>query len=778
MKQIWQLTTYEIKLIVRSKTCWLLTLLAVALVLFPGFCLLMLELLVLIVLSRDERAGLAEIITALPYDSGSLYLARALALLCLMAGMWPFMLGAIVIWGGTAEWLWPGASLVLLTLKYLITCLVAIGMTFLAHVALGSRGRLYLGVGLSWLIGWLLAGNSLSFRVWGILFNFGHGLMLPSAPSLGVGYFPYQGILSRLAMFQGTLALLFLLIAIAWQMQKRGESRSGVKRVCLLIAIVAVMVLVSGGIVIGKFDERNNYYHWALREAQRREPEMEDTKVEVRPKLASYHLNINLQTAGQRLTGRARLKLGSVDSSGLITFTLRPYLKVRQIRVVGYGKSPQWRRDGSQLLVRLPPELVKRKAVLIEIDYSGRVWEWFSGRSSNPNGPVNYITPFFSLLRSGYAWYPIPGTFSLFTLETYFNPWTNQTEPTLWSKPALHAPVPFWLTVNIDSDRTVLSNLDFDNMRSLTGKYKKQYRFYSRQAQDLFLMTGPYSRQKKVFPNRQGTVEVYCYRQHRQVVDRVINSLYRPFGFYKSLFQPNRDIVAKRFHSKQCTVVEVPPFFNCTEDGDAVRNVTLTDTILLTENFFRTEKKWPAFLTTIQANKRDLAVLQRWWPEDPTRDCWKREGSISEGLMLYFYSMWLEKRFEKDFFPKVRQNLKTGNSNYDQFTLPFVAGGPVIRDVFTVLDLLRTADSNATQFSQTVRRLYQVYRQKKSVSAPKWTQVVEATLQKGNYPATAKAKIKGRLKRITQRLREPEHRKMKLLISTTIFTFNQEEWLP
>jgi hypothetical protein len=780
MQQLWRLTVAEIRLTLRSKTCLLLGALAVALSLLSSLNLLLLLFIIITALRRDERVGLGEIVAGLPYASGKLYLARSLAVFCLLIGMWPLMVGVIVGVTGTAEWLLPEAQLALLTLKYLITCMTAIGFVFLASTVTRSTGRLYLIVGASWAVEFIFAINIRYFPPWSLLFALGHGVMLPSVPSVALGYFQQQGLLPALAVFQGTLAIWLLLGAVAWQIKKRTEPRLGTKRLLAFALLTAVVGLAAGSAVVRELKERNNGYRLALHGNQPRVIGAANGALPVSPDLVAYQLNLNLQTATHTLEGTANLKLKWIDPAAqFLVFTLRPYFTVREVELAGRNEPLRWQRAGSRLIVRVPEYCEPRKAVTMKIRYSGIVWEWSSGPMVRPNGPINLITPTFSLLRSGYAWYPVPGAEPLFTREPYQDPWSTKIKTVPWARRVQHAPVPFEMTVKLDVDSTVVSNLELDGLKLLTGKYKKQYCFYSRQGRDVFLITGPYHHEKKVFPKRGGWLDVYCFRQHHLKLNRVWDSLAEPYRFYEAIFQPNHAATGDDTPVvKAGTVVETPSFFSFTEDGCMTKDLFLTDTVLLTEDYFRVGNRSLALVAEMQANKRDLAILQRWWQEDLTRYSWDCDGDIGEGLMLYCYTLGLEKRWGRGFYEAVKANLRN-NSNFMAFTLPEVTGGPLVRDVFTIMDALRGSGSDDSAIKQMIGQLYRLYVCQGRIKPSDFTKEVEMTLAQGEHHIARAMEIRRRLRRLEREVRNQERRRIKSKYSMlTTIVFNQEEWVP
>jgi hypothetical protein len=768
MKSFWWLTVAEIRLTLRSKSFWLLGALAVALSLMTSLDLLLILFISIVILKRDERADLAELMATLPYNPFKLSLARVLAALLLLLGMWPLMVGVVVGVTGTAEWLMPKAQIGLLALKYLVTCITAIGFVFLAGTMTRSAGQLYLLAGIGWAVSFVFASNRVYFPAWMVLLAFGHGALLPDAPSAELGYFTQQGWLLPLAVYQGVVAVLCMLIGIARQMYQRGELLRGIKQLLLWSLLAMVGAGVAGSMVCHNLHLRDRGFRLALQDSRRQRLETTRKAKTVKPDLAAYRLDLNLHTATHGLEGTAELKL-KWDSSAAanLVFTLRPYLKVREIKLVGQAGVLPWRRAGSRVTVLTPGRSNHPEMATLRIKYYGTVWEWASGRIVRPDGPVNLITPKFSLLRSGYAWYPIPGAAALFCDQLYQDPWSTIPKTVPWARLARHSPVPFELKVRLDSNSTVVSNLELQRELS-NGRAKREYWFSSRRGSDVYLITGPYHHQKLQFPNHPGWLDCYCFGAHRRQLRRVWESLAVPYRFYEKLLQPE-GVAA----GKIGTVVEIPVCFTYTDDGRAVKDLFLKDTVALTENYFRVGKRSLGIVAEMQANKRDFAILQRWWPEDPTRDEWKYDGQISESLMLYCATLGLEKRWGAALAKVYREKY------FELITMPSFGGGPIVRDVFTIIDALRRSPSAGPEVHRMLGRLYQIYNCRGQVRPADLRREAEKFVKNYDYAPIQVREMRRCLRRLARNARNHAGQRIKLdyCLPLTI-VFNQEEWVP
>lgn len=791
MSQLWQLTVCELVLQLKSKTFWLIGMLAVITMFFPNFAVLLIQFAVISAVARDERSGFVVLAMALPYATVKLLLARAAAVFFLLLGLWPVMVlvvGVDGFFGGwkPVEWLLNGRYLAFVTLKYITTCATAIGFVFLAGAVMGSSPRLYLFVGICWAIGWWVASNLAFFPAWSALFVFGHGVMLPGAPSLA-GYFPQEDLLPGFAAFQGAMALLFLLMAAAWQMRKRGE-KAWRSKLLVTLAVLAVFAgSLAGTVVWRELAERETAFRMGFQETERAAAVALQEPAVSQPQLAAYHLDIKLRTAAHCLEGRAVIKFRLTDSlPETILFTLRNYLAVEAVVDAGSGKKIEWRRDGSRLMVQVPEGYRQGEELTLAISYSGRVWEWFAGRLAQPNGLVNCIAEPFSLLRSGYAWYPVPGDQPLYERKSYTGPWNELPETTLWAVRALHPAVPFELTVDTDAGGAVVSNLEQQGVDVLTGEYKQRYHFRSTGANDVFLLTGPYYCQKRQVPGRDNFVEIYSYRQHQERNDEVLALLVKPYLFFEELFQPERfsGFDAPKAGRKYI-VAEMPPFFFYTMEGRPAKNLTLTDTVVVSEAYFRSSNQRLATQADMRGQKRDMAVLQRWWKEDIISNADARVGTIAEGSMLYSYVLLLEKTRGRAFYEYVKKELLKGGRSVggEESKLALLVAGPVVRDVFMVLDAVRTAEDGETAVRETLSRLYPVYAGQGKVDPADFSAVVETVLREKEWPQGKRQEIRLRLESIAQYAANPGSAKLNLKLDIidsmglTIIPFYLDEWI-
>ena len=782
MQDFLELVICEIKLYIRSKSFWLLGLLAIGSISLPTINVLLLQFLIAGAIVRDRRTHFAAILVSLPYSSMRVYLARALSLLIMLFGLWPFMVVVVGILPDfvPAEWLFSYSAVGFLTLKYMMTCATSIGFVFLLGEIARKSIWIYLLISICWEMGHNLASNLSYYPIWSQLLLFGHGIMLPGAPSLMVGYFPQQELLGYVTIVQLALAIAFFEIAVLLQCVRRGEAFWRSRFIMTLLMLAVISGVWAGIAAWHELDHRERDARLALAESQALFNPMD--RHSVTPKLEQYNLAVQLQTNTHRLEGTARLQLAVIDvSTDSIVFTLRNYFQVINVTIGDQQEPLEWSRDGSRLFVQLPERYRQGKSFTVNIDYSGEVWEGFHDRMACPTGPVNFIAADFSLLRSGYGWYPIPGEQSLYERKSSLEDAGNSLKPILRAKLARHDAVPFDLTVDIDTNSTVGSNLEFIGQQGLTGLYKQRYYFQSDFGKDVALFSGPYQYEKKLLPGRKDPVAVYYYSRHQDKVDHILSLVSQPYQFVETLLEPAIAGPAS-YRQGMSTLVEMPSLFFCTVDGTAVKSLLMTDTILLSENLFR-NNHWPLVtLAKIRQNKLTMAVLQRWWQADISGALNKNQpGNVQESLMLYLYVLYSDQMQQSGFYEQVKQNLLTGEkteSGPGDFTRPVLVDGAIVRDVFLTLDDIRQLDQGTSLFATVMQQLYAVAVQQGAISSADFSRVIESVLAREKESTEQTKKIRLRLTRIVQQENADAAQPLAIEKSLTVFAFNLEDWLP
>lgn len=779
----------EIRLSIKDKQFWLMVFLAVISIFITNLNLLIIQLITVNALTRDQRYNFSGIVASVSFPIIQLYLARSMAQLILLLGLWPFMILSVGFLPGWefAGWFFNGENQSILLVKYIVICLTSIGFVYLVGQLISFKWQLYLVVGTIWIFGTILATNISYFPSWSELFLFGYTIMRLNTPSAITGYFPKQELILAFALFQTMLGGMFLFIAIILQLIKRNEPVCQTKN---LVFLLIMIIIGSFGVTtaISKLNQREQGYRDGLRDQV---IQAKKTINLITPTLKSYNLGIQLRTGSHYLNGSATLNLDISSPSFLnswennaprtIDFTLRNYFKISDIRELKNNRMLKWRRSGSQLTVYVPADLCQNKNISLKIIYHGKVWEYFSGALSRPQGPVNFIHSSFSLLRDGSAWYPIPGIHSLYIYKKIQKPWLRTPETILWANRAVHPAVPFDLTVDIDSQATVVTNLEPKKVKLLAGEFQKRYYFRSIQGRDIYLLAGTYHHQKESFPDQKGFIDVYSYRQHHQQFMKITNELIKPYLFFREFLIPTvetKSNPAKNKVSKNSILVEMPPF-SFLSDNFVSDNIALPNCIAISEELFETVKWRMSSISEMQQNKRDLAVIQYWWQENITGTQVFYHGNIPEGIILFLFTLYREKVYQPGFYQQIKENLSTGKAVDSGYSLlPSLTGGPVVRDVFLILDAINNSKQGDEKIKTVLQQLYYIYQSKKQINATDFTEVIHRVSADIDCSVSKKKAIHHWVKAISKNIDIIENEELRAVFPISLFTFRPEEWLP
>lgn len=779
MKDYCNFIILETTLILRSKSFWTLACFSIVFILLPSITLLLGQFILIYQVSRDKRTNISGILSPLPYCAVKLYLARFVAALSVLLSLWPFMLAVLIFFPEMkcGEWVFVPRAIIILTIKYFLLCLTQVSLVFFFRTITGKLPLLYLLSIACWITTSELANNTGFLPGFAKLFVLGQGFMLPSAPSLAVGYFPLQDIFPGFALFQVGLALLFIVMSLARQMFQRSQSILRPGLITALVFFSLAFLWAGGHTVLNELDHREHGFRELVQSASAVQAPLIATTAILNPE--SYSLTVKLKTSEHHLDGTAIIKgkVSGPHSDGII-FTLRDCFTVSSVQELTTKTPLKWTQSGAALTVYLPDACQEDQTLNLAISYGGEVWEWFPDRMARPYGLVNIVATPFSLLRSGYAWYPIPGNHNLYSGCEFINPLTGQKQHTLRANRAVHPPLPFSLAVDIDTEDMIASNLNQTAVETLSGEYKRRYRFYSETGRDVFLLSGPYERQTYNMPDR--IITVYNFPVHENQSSRVINSLAPIYNLYKDMLQETTVSTTRQSDGSNFTVIEIPPFLLFSEDGEPLKNLTLTDSVVLSENYFKTDNLSLGFLNTIQANKRDMAVLQRWWQEDLSEEDMIIEGygnsSIGSSLSYYLYVIGLEKIRIPEFYIQAKQNIETQQRLLiDDYCLPLLPISPVAREIYPVLDTLRT-ELGDQALRKVLRNLYRLYVRQGNIQATDFSQTIEMALAASVLAPEEQADIRMHLRNIERLTASPEV--FEAAISQTQFSFDMEEFLP
>jgi hypothetical protein len=271
-------------------------------------------------------------------------------------------------------------------------------------------------------------------------------------------------------------------------------------------------------------------------------------------------------------------------------------------------------------------------------------------------------------------------------------------------------------------------------------------------------------------PNEK--VSVYYFPGHKDEGHRVIHSLSQPYKIYKDMLQEKEPLSKTQ---TEYTIVEIPSFLLCSEERQPLKNLTLTDSILLGENYFKPGGYAFDWLSEIQETKRDIAVLQRWWQEDFPA-VFAGNNNIQNSLSYYLFAIGLEKTHMPAAYLEAKQNITTGKRNLiESFTMPFLTLSPLTREVFLVLDTIRS-ELGEESLKIITRRLYHQYEHQGTIQADNFSAAVNTVLLSSSLAPEKQEEIQNHLVNIKKLTTTPVINTAE--ISLTAFAFYLEECLP
>ncbi|MDU2064269.1 MAG: hypothetical protein E6713_05440 [Sporomusaceae bacterium] len=755
MAYLKDLASFEYKRLIRNRLICLLAVLAIVAILFPSTEILLLQLLVIQSVTEDRRKGVNFLLNSYSYKAWQLIAIRVAVLFLFLLCLWPCMVIVISLWPlGPEFFLQHTMALALLTFQYAIMAFCAIGFVFFMSSLCGGRsGWLYLLAIFYWVIGTVLADN-LSYLPYSIRFAlWGFGLMLPTAPSALSFFFTDWQLIFSLAVTQIAAAFLSLWLVILAAMLRRQESIRQERIWGWFFLVICCMALYGSFETRAAIERSEAAFRQAVAVAATEVTAEEQAVLQ----LESYDLALNLDTKAGYLAATATIHGRMGMTAQELVFTLRPYLTVQTVQTSD-GRDLPWQRQGAYLFIEVPPAVKGTGELTLSIVYGGRVDESFNDRLAQPRGVINRISSDFSLLRSAYAWYPIPGQQVLYKQGTYENPWTKQQEVTLWAQPAFHEAVPFQLTVTMDcSDLTIATNLPLVGQETKTAANQTCYRFYSPKGRNLFVIAGPYVRSEAEIPGQAKPVTVYTFSWDQMRKNEALQELAEPSWFYDSWIAKGGDGAAL-----PSTIIEVPQSFGSNSAGQPIKGLTLYQTTVIGENDYGVYKPFQ-FLREIQKNKYTIAALQHWWQNDMTAESsqW-RGGSIPEAVMAYLYNLHQEKTYPK--------------GTRDDFVEPFLLSGPVANNVFMILDAVQTKDSRA--FKAFIQELYVVYDQTGTLSEAQFSTALAKTTAQVSWSPEEKLTLTRCQQTLAAQLDNQDQVKKQAPFSLSFFAFRMEDWLP
>ena len=649
------------------------------------------------IISRDQHSGAAEVVNILPCKDWELLLARVIGsfLLLGLLGMQMFLVITTVVlfvfptpmpffdllWSYWVNYFLISINSICITLFIEIICcsriFLATLLTAFYLIFMDSMDGDY---------------NTL-LPYWLPPINLSDNLATTEFPSQLTGRFPKNGFLPMVLCQQlGLSAMLFL---VSYYFYSKRRSLGKLRLSYLLMLLTAFTVLLAGSFLfVQEYTGRDQSYQEALANAVIDTEQAVDTGTMLRP--VRYELDIKLKTALNAVDCGVKLSFKNMSSSEIqeIPLTLKNYYKIQQV-TDGSGKELVWERKGDFIEVKLSSPLVAGAAMEVNLDYSGKVWEWFTDVDAQPRGLINFVSPDMTLLRSGHAWYPVLGKKQVYNIVDYQSKWSNEPRKILSACNVSHPPAAFAVTVEIDKDMEVVTGLPLRENTYLTTGNGRKFAFFSSSAQNVFLIAAPYVK----MPALSGDMMAYCAKLHEENANPILTLVKDRTTFYEKMLPLK--------NKQYLDVVEVPQFLlNSWMDETAERKrIGLNNAILISEYYFKSLPNEETSERKLQMLYFEEAILSLWWPGFNTSN----PGNISAGMLSYMYTLYKENLVGEEYYNGVKQfwlqyDESVSSAGRDREH----AGGEslVVKEIFLMLDDIRQSELGDNGVKDFMKKVY------------------------------------------------------------------------
>lgn len=650
-------------------------------------------------IARDWRSGTAEIVNTLPCKDWELLLGRSVSnfLLLGLLGMQMFLVVATMV-----LFVFPTATpffdlLWNYWLNYFLISINSICVTLFIETI--CRSSIFLTTLITAfyliLISILDGDHNTLLPYWLPPINLAYNLAATEVPSQLTERFPKNGFIPMVLCQQLGLSAMLFLVSYYFYSKQRSLGKLALSTILLVTAALAVFLSGSIPLVL-EYKAREQSYQESFSNAVADAGQAADQSNRLQP--VSYVMDIKLKTVPNTADCDVKLVFKNTSDSQVqeIPLTLKHYYTVQHV-TDGSGKELVWERKGDFIAVKLNAPLAAGASMEIALDYSGKVWEWFTDYDAQPRGLINFVTPAMTLLRSGHAWYPVLGKKPVYNIVEYQSRWSNEPTRILSARNVSHLPAAFSITVEIDSDMEVVTGLPLKESIYLAEGTGRKFAFFSSSAQDVFLLAAPYAK----IAAQSTDVTAYYAKLDEENANTIITLVQDRITFYENLIP--------RSNKQYLNVVEVPQFLldSWLEETAERKKLGLKNAILVSEYFLKLLPNEDTSEKKLQMLYFEEAVLSLWWPAFNTSD----PGNISAGMLSYMYTLYKENLLGKAYYEDVKQfwlqykpvpNLVAGE-NGDRIQ----AGGDnlVVKEIFLILDDIRQSeigDEGVQSFMQKI----------------------------------------------------------------------------
>lgn len=724
MIQMWQIVLFELKLYFHSKRFWLIVFLVnlytwaafyFAGQVMSGVAQMFMPLLLFLaaeVVTRGRRANFSALSVSFAFPSFAFLLGRAMAVLLLFVLLGLELVGSMFVVAGTSFAVYISFSAVgAFMVKYLLACINVIGITFFVASMTNHLRYLYSLLLCWWLSGIFLTSNAgtlfpVELAVMSFSFISGFG----GNPSEVSGIFPNERLIQAIITYQILFSMVLLVGALLIENTKQQKSQ----HIITAKLLIYMMIFSAGGFFIWQSYRDHDMESKTAMQLDATVPLNFAYDMEV----SDYNLMIHLVENEHFLSAKAQMKL---KKTGTVTprfleFTLLDYLKVEHVINLTTGENLVWQQQGTSVRVMSPVSLTDDEGVNIEIAYSGHVWEWTNDFYGRPVGADNFIAAPITYLRGDAPWYPIVGRQPVYKASHFTLPWSKQSRQIIQRSSVLHSPANVRMTVDIDSEATVISNLiPLENQ--ISGK-RHQQQFFAPNCRNVFLLAGPYE-VAGIHDDQGFNVNFYYFSGHNQNLASIAKGYLHMISYYEGLIprdQGDGDAKVKNY-----IIFEAPRFLSYdnlmrTNNAGFIDAVPIPEAVSLTKSLQSSWWSQPSGRVLTQAR-----ILNLWWP-----NCFSQtQGTIADGLALYMYTLYMESKHGENFYYQAREYWRTYDNHTPDYGEALNLRGLVVRDVFLLLDTIRHSKLGEAGVKQFLRLVHSSYQHKRSIEVADITAALE-----------------------------------------------------
>ncbi|SEJ93661.1 hypothetical protein SAMN05660742_12623 [Propionispira arboris] len=634
------------------------------------------------IISRDANKGTLTFLQVLPLNGVPVLSARFLAsfLLLLLLGVELFLVSLSVRAFDFPNQVSFDNLFFSYWVNYIIVCINSISVVLFIDMLSGANHFRTMGLTLLYCIIHVGVDGDITTALpyWLPPCNFAVNLAVTNVPSQVTGLFPNGKLLGAILSEQLGLAGVLLGVSCYVYSKRCFEQRR--RYVYVVLVLIAASAFFCGAYKLSaEYESREQSYKEAIAAT---EIDAQDTSLGAQLlETLEYKMSVQLLTGEHSMQCQTQLILSNETGRAVrtIPFTLKNYYKIEKI-IDNTGKKLIWRRTGDFLEVDLPSPLPSGEQQSIQIDYHGKVREWFTNYDAEPRGFINFISPEMTLLRSGEAWYPIVGKYKLADILECPQ-YVGKVEQVLKSQKAVHRPVAFAIKVKTDQPMEIVTGLPILSTENL--KNGQEVDFASDSAQDIFILAAPYKK------TAAADLPVYSAALHAFSAATIQEQVRLRLDFYEKwipLSGPH-----------YFPIVEIPDFLlnNWLGQSPEYKRISLQNSIMIAESYFYLFPREDTDELELQKLHFEESVLFLWWPRFSTTD----PGSIDAGLLSYMYVLYEENILGKDYYESVRQSWlqsepvsQIANAGIDPDRKHVGGDNVMVKEVFLLLDDIRRSD--------------------------------------------------------------------------------------